>query len=106
MTTRSASDASTAGSNPACSSRLAIRSESWKFIWQPNVSIRYLRATTSLHLTFRFRGFAFAFRLGFAFRPRGGPTTEQLFRRRSQAGGHRTAEHAPDFLDAPRPIEP
>src|SRR5262245_15313666 len=35
-----------------------MRSESWTFIWQPNVSIRYLRATSP----FRFRPFAFAFR--------------------------------------------
>ena len=64
MTTTSASAASAVASKPACSSSPAIRSESWKFIWQPNVSMRYLRATP----TFRFRSFAFAFRLRFAFR--------------------------------------
>src|SRR5213592_704269 len=55
MTTTSASAASSVASKPACSSNPAIRSESWTFIWQPKVSIRYLRATS----TFRFRPFAF-----------------------------------------------
>src|SRR5438093_2323668 len=55
MTTTSASTAWSVASKPACSSSPAIRSESWTFIWQPKVSIRYLRATS----TFRFRPFAF-----------------------------------------------
>src|SRR5579872_1576284 len=48
MTTTSASAASSVDSKPACSRSPAMRSESWKFIWQPKVSMRYLRATAPL----------------------------------------------------------
>src|SRR6185503_20426281 len=78
MTTTSASAAASVASKPACSRSPAIRSESWTFIWQPKVSIRYLRATLlrpgflptlgvrdsrrvlGLFDDFRFRPFAFA----------------------------------------------
>src|SRR5262249_19323416 len=71
MTTTSASAASSVASKPACSSNPAIRSESWTFIWQPNVSIRYLRATLAsvpsvsfvdLGVLVALRTFAFALR--------------------------------------------
>src|SRR5262245_2952818 len=105
-----------------------MRSESWKFIWQPNVSMRYFFAI--------FLGdsptFAFAFRLSpdFALRassrqapagpkrpapelglPRAlrlpgaagplGPGAEQLTRARPHLLGHRRpANHSRQFLDA------
>ena len=45
-----------------------MRSESWTFIWQPNVSIAYFRAMSAYRpRRFRFRPFAFAFWFLFAF---------------------------------------
>src|SRR6476660_3750577 len=84
-----------------------MRSESWTFIWQPNVSMRYLRATSS----FRFRSFAFAFRFRFAFRlPADAPhvvaSGEQFLGRGLQSLRDRAAEHTPDLLNARLPIEP
>ena len=43
MTTTSASRSSAVGSYPAWSRRPAMRSESWTFIWQPYVSMKYFR---------------------------------------------------------------
>src|SRR6185369_10480216 len=102
---------SAAASKPACSRSPAIRSESWKFIWQPNVSMRYLRATSTL----RFRSFAFAFRRRFAFRlpaPAAGAhgrltIRQHLARRGPQAvGDRRASEHPAQFLHTPRLVEP
>src|SRR5439155_15023611 len=85
----SASAASSVASKPACSSNPAIRSESWTFIWQPNVSIKYLRATAA----FRFR--PFAFRL------------QHLTGGLPKAIGDRcSAEHARELVDAAVGIEP
>src|SRR5438445_6141092 len=89
MTTTSASAASSVASKPACSSNPAIRSESWTFIWQPKVSITYLRATS----TFRFRPFAFRLRLS---------SHQHLTRRPPKAIADRfTAEHPRELVDAP-----
>src|ERR1019366_4677364 len=87
MTTTSASAASSVASKPACSSSPAIRSESWTFIWQPNVSIRYLRAM--------FRGlspFALRFRL---------PLRQHLTGRGPKAIGNRfPTEHPRELVHA------
>src|SRR4051794_4562355 len=111
MTTTSASAASSVASKPACSSRPAIRSESWTFIWQPKVSIRYLRATSkfssasSVALAVPVRAnrtFAFAFR----FRP-DLSSHQHLTRGRPKAIADRfAAEHARDLLDAGRLVQP
>src|SRR5580765_293691 len=119
MTTTSASAASVVASKPACSRSPAIRSESWTFIWQPNVSIRYLRAISlpeaSLVLclplrpwqsplpTFAFRPFAFA-----PARPAAaGPLLKHLTRGPSEAIRDRfPAEHARHFVHASRLIQP
>src|SRR2546425_2712824 len=122
MTTRSASIASAVDSKPACSRSPAIRSESWTFIWQPNVSIRYLRATELCPRSFcvpralcvlcalpdfRFRPFAFAC----PGPPRGGtppfrPSLKHLTRRAPKAIGDRVpAEHPRDLVDAAAGIE-
>src|SRR2546421_1368821 len=88
-----------------------MRSESWKFIWQPNVSMSYLRATTA----FRFRSFAFAFRLAFA---RGGPghrCRPALFESKPQhflggraktVGDHISTEHTSHFGHARGIVKP
>src|SRR5437763_3507187 len=110
MTTTSASTASSVASKPACSSSPAMRSESWTFIWQPNVSIRYLRATRphplcvlrslcgldrlrvlcSLCVLRVLATFAFAFRFRHQHLTGGAPKTI----------GHRlTAQHPREFLD-------
>src|SRR3954454_739119 len=111
MTTTSASAASSVASNPACSSRPAMRSESWTFIWQPKVSIRYLRATSEFSsapvIALRVLGrakptFAFAFR----FRP-GLSSYQHLTRGRPKAIADRfAAEHARHLLDARRFVQP
>src|SRR5207247_1739005 len=117
MTTTSASAAASVASNPACSSSPAMRSESWTFIWQPKVSMRYLGATVaSLCVlcplcvldapdTFRFRSFAFAFRLRFARsgpgRSRRRPVHQHLMRRPPNAiGDCLSAEHSCKLVDA------
>src|SRR5258705_3530485 len=115
MTTTSASAASSVGSKPAWSRSPAIRSESWTFIWQPNVSMRYLRAThfclcvlralCILHrllTTFAFRPFAFAPRDVGAF----GALLQHLTRRPPKAIGDRfPAEHARQLVDPAPPVE-
>src|SRR5258706_7373011 len=112
MTTRSASDASAVASKPACSRSPAIRSESWTFIWQPKVSIRYLRATFAALPFVSFvdlcalvseaasaSAFAFALRLS--------PVHQHL-----TCGGPDTiahplaAEHARELVDAAGVVEP
>src|SRR5206468_1482785 len=94
-----------------------MRSESWTFIWQPKVSMRYLGATVaSLCVlcplcvldapdTFRFRSFAFAFRLRFARsgpgRSRRRPVHQHLMRRPPNAiGDCLSAEHSCKLVDA------
>src|SRR6476660_3650730 len=73
MTTTSASRSSGVGSYPAWSRRPAMRSESWTFIWQPYVSMKYfrdMRLWRALPLGPSPAGsFAFAFRFVFASRP-------------------------------------
>src|SRR5207248_2976397 len=108
MTTRSASDARAVASKPACSRSPAIRSESWTFIWQPKVSIRYLRATfaalpfvsfVDLRVLVSEAAFAFALRLS--------PLHQHL-----TGGGPDTiahplaAEHARELVDAAGVVEP
>src|SRR5688500_7689143 len=103
MTMTSASASSSVDSRPAWSSRPAMRSESWTFIWQPNVSMRYFLATAV--------GFAFAFRFCFLFRlrppglPRAGSRSARRPRRQQLAGAgpHRfgdrgAANHPRDLL--------
>src|SRR5262249_30134127 len=113
ISTRSASAASSVASNPACSRSPAIRSESWTFIWQPKVSIRYLR-TTPTSQGFRFRPFAFApplprrtgsGRSGAPVRRR--PLLQHLTSGCPQPTGDRVAaEHAGDLVDPAGLIEP
>src|SRR3982750_4703611 len=92
MTTTSASAASSVASNPACSRRPAIRSESWTFIWQPNVSMRYFLAT---FYDFRLSPFAFP------------PPGKHLLRRSPQAVGDPfAAEHAGELFDSAVAIQP
>src|SRR5262245_13721446 len=99
MTTRSASTTSAAGSYPACSSKPAIRSEACTFIWQPNVSTRYLSANGSPSVS-GLGAFAFAFCVDFAFRParvsKQFPGGRQHRLRRGAA-----RQHARQFLDTP-----
>src|SRR5580765_777758 len=103
MTTTSASAASPVASYPACSRRPAIRSESWTFIWQPNVSIRYFLANVPL-LSLSPETFAFAFRPA----RRSGPGSlpdglrlKHLTRRPSKTIGDRFAAQHPRQLFDP-----
>src|SRR5436190_5518995 len=109
MTTTSASAASPVASCPGCSRGPAIRSESWTFIWQPNVSIRYFLANLPL-LSLSPWTFAFAFRLGSAggLCPLpDGLRLKHLTRRPSKAIGDRfAAQHPRQFFDAAAAIEP
>src|SRR5258708_20721948 len=79
-----------------------MRSESCTFIWQPKVSIRYLRAISA----FLSRTFAFRFRLSLG-RSRAASLLEHLTGGAPQALGNRlAAEHARDFLHAAVAGEP
>src|SRR5256885_1147845 len=109
-----------------------MRSESWTFIWQPKVSIRYLRAMcvyrafscTSCDLgwleaiaysafrvsapacrDFRFRLSPFAFRPSRGALPRGGAAHREHFSRRSadRVGDFSPPEHSGEFFN-PRSI--
>src|SRR4029077_19336399 len=108
MTTTSASAASPVASYPACSRRPAIRSESWTFIWQPNVSIRYFLANLPL-LSLSPWTFAFAFRPARRSGPGGLPDglrLKHLTRRPSKTIGDRfAAQHPRHFVDAAVAIE-
>src|SRR5438046_2788704 len=85
-----------------------MRSESCAFIWQPNVSIRYFRATL-LHGPFPAVGtFAFAFRSPFAFRldPVGAAQRQHFTGGSTQSGGDLfSTEHTPDLVDPGAVIE-
>src|SRR4029077_7442722 len=108
MTTTSASAASPVASYPACSRRPAIRSESWTFIWQPNVSIRYSFANLRL-LSFSLWTFAFAFRPARRGRPGGLPDglrLKHLTRRPPKTMGVRlAAQHPRQLFDAAVAVE-
>src|SRR5690349_9385179 len=87
-----------------------MRSESWTFIWQPNVSIRYLGAIVSSRArgsrplgppaTFAFRPFAFAPRVSGLRAGGPGALLQHLTSGAPKSVGNRlTAEHARELLD-------
>src|SRR5262249_25057918 len=115
-----------------CSSNPAIRSESWTFIWQPNVSIRYFRAMSVCgQLAFlsapafrscprlasvfhvvsvvrleSFATFAFAFCFRFSRACAGAPF-KHLTRRGPRAIGCRiTTYHPRELCDTIAPVQP
>src|SRR5687768_15550243 len=89
-----------------------MRSESWKFIWQPNVSIRYFfdiavtagRDSRDSAAAGRAGTFAFAFRLLFPFRLAAG---DEFTRAGADAvGDRRAADHAGNLIDASLVVQP
>ena len=91
-----------------------MRSESWTFIWQPNVSIRYFRAIVVLaELSLSPVGYVFAFacrvfvRFGFRFAVSGFGAhfsiSRALAMTRPILG---PADHARDFLFPLGPVDP
>src|SRR4051794_3309133 len=69
-----------------------MRSESWKFIWQPKVSMRYFLVTDA--------AFAFAFRFLFTFRRRSGACQEFTGSLENRSTDSRPANHPRYLLHA------
>src|SRR5919197_5113450 len=108
MTTTSASCASSVASKPACSRSPAIRSESWTFIWQPKVSIRYLRAMASRRGPGVGRQLSpFALSLSPLRGGRPGPSFKHLTRGAAETiGNYVPTQHPGELVDAPGLVEP
>src|SRR5947207_11370287 len=108
MTTTSASCASSVASKPACSRSPAMRSESWTFIWQPKVSIRYLRAMASRcgpRVGRQLSPFALSLSPLPCGRP--GPSFKHLTRGAAETiGNYVPAQHPGELVDAPGLVEP